>query len=84
LRTRLPRWSSLSPPGWSAKTTSSGAVYYENHVTKTTSWQRPVAPAVVDQPPAPQTRPASVGAASPYSSTGGVCGAEAPLPPGMK
>ncbi|CAM9899746.1 unnamed protein product [Scytosiphon promiscuus] len=73
------------PPGWSAKTTSSGAVYYENHATKTTSWDRPTwdgpaAPAVIAQPVAPQSRGASIGVASPYSSTGG--GGEAPLPPG--
>ncbi|CAM9880504.1 unnamed protein product, partial [Hapterophycus canaliculatus] len=70
------------PAGWSAKMTSSGAVYYENHATKTTSWERPVAPAVVAQPLAPQTRRATIGAASPYSSTGGVGEGEAPLPPG--
>ncbi|CAN0529660.1 unnamed protein product, partial [Ectocarpus sp. 12 AP-2014] len=33
------------PPGWSAKTTATGTVYYENHVTKITSWERPTAPA---------------------------------------
>ncbi|CAN0528716.1 unnamed protein product, partial [Ectocarpus sp. 12 AP-2014] len=43
------------PPGWSVKTTSSGAVYYENHVTKTTSWERPAAPAPA---PAPAARAA--------------------------
>ncbi|CAM9979906.1 unnamed protein product, partial [Scytosiphon promiscuus] len=32
--------------GWSARTTSSGAVYYMNHVTKETQWERPTAPAV--------------------------------------
>ncbi|CAN0473003.1 unnamed protein product, partial [Scytosiphon promiscuus] len=48
----LPRRLSPLPQGWSAKTTSSGAVYYENHATKTTSWDRPAwdrpaAPAVI-------------------------------------
>ncbi|CAN0543119.1 unnamed protein product, partial [Ectocarpus sp. 12 AP-2014] len=33
------------PSGWSAKTTATGKVYYENHVTKKTSWERPTAPA---------------------------------------
>ncbi|CAM9205097.1 unnamed protein product [Ectocarpus fasciculatus] len=35
---------------WSVKTTSSGQVYYENHVTKTTQWERPVAPAAATVP----------------------------------
>eukprot|EP00752_Nemacystus_decipiens_P006030 g5445.t1 len=33
------------PPGWTAKATSAGKVYYENHITKSTTWDRPVAPA---------------------------------------
>ncbi|CAN0318904.1 unnamed protein product, partial [Ectocarpus sp. 4 AP-2014] len=27
--------------GWSAKTTLAGSVYYVNHLTKTTTWERP-------------------------------------------
>ncbi|CAN0546150.1 unnamed protein product, partial [Ectocarpus sp. 12 AP-2014] len=67
--------------GWSAKTTSTGSVYYENHATKTTTWDRPKAPAAA----APSHSGAPVGGASvgPYSSSGGgVGGVEEPLPPG--
>lgn len=39
--------------GWAAKTTSSGAVYYENHILKSTAWERPVAPAA---PPAGESQ----------------------------
>ncbi|CAM9261639.1 unnamed protein product [Pylaiella littoralis] len=70
------------PPGWSAKTTSSGKTYYENHDTKSTSWERPLAPTALTS--GPSHGRASSGAASPYSSVGGssVGGAEEPLPPG--
>lgn len=43
----------LGTAGWAAKTTSSGAVYFENRVAKTTTWDRPVAPAAAPQPEAP-------------------------------
>ena len=60
--------------GWSAKTTADGKTYYENHVTKSTAWDRPVAPVA-----------GSVNAASVASSVGsGVSVGEAPLPPGTK
>lgn len=49
--------------GWSEKTTSSGATYYENHVTKSTTWERPAAPvaAPVFVPQAAATSGGSVG-----------------------
>ncbi|CAM9271438.1 unnamed protein product [Ectocarpus sp. 12 AP-2014] len=70
------------PAGWSAKTTSTGAVYYENHLTKTTTWMRPA------PDPAPAAAPlhhgdsVGGGAVGPYSSGGGVGRLEAPLPAG--
>ncbi|CAN0103355.1 unnamed protein product, partial [Ectocarpus fasciculatus] len=59
------------PPGWSAKTTATGNVYYENHVTKTTSWERPAAPA---GPVAHASPPASLppGWSAKTTSTGAV------------
>lgn len=48
---RLSRTHVLGSPvgtaGWSAKTTADGTTYYENHATKSTTWDRPVAPAAV-------------------------------------
>lgn len=37
---------SMSLAGWMKKTTGAGRVYYINQMTKTTSWDRPVAPPV--------------------------------------
>lgn len=37
------------PEGWEERRTSSGRVYYVNHVTKTTQWERPTLPAIAAQ-----------------------------------
>ena len=37
------------PEGWEERRTSSGRVYYVNHVTKTTQWERPTLPAIATQ-----------------------------------
>ena len=66
--------------GWSAKTTADGTTYYENHATKSTTWDRPVAPAA---PPQAPIHRGSGTAASVTSSVGsGVSVGETPLPPG--
>jgi len=68
--------------GWSAKTTAAGATFYENHITKSTTWDRPVAPATFPET-VPANRSQASGGASVNSSVGsGVSAAEAPLPPG--
>lgn len=51
----------LPKAGWEQKKAPDGEVYYVNHTTKVTSWERPVAAAVKDSspvtspPPAPAT-----------------------------
>ena len=37
------------PEGWEERGTSSGRIYYVNHVTKTTQWERPTVPAIAAQ-----------------------------------
>lgn len=67
---------------WSAKTTSTGDIYYENHATKGTTWERPVAPAA-PQAAASSHRRGSGSVASVNSSVGSISVGEAPLPPGI-
>lgn len=38
-------------PGWEQKWTASGELYYVNHSTRTTSWERPLGSSVVVSPP---------------------------------
>lgn len=40
------------PEGWEERKTSNGRVYFVNHVTKSTQWDRPTAPANQSQPTA--------------------------------
>lgn len=46
------------PEGWEERKTANGRVYYVNHVTKSTQWDRPTQNANVAAPlPAPQQQP---------------------------
>lgn len=63
--------------GWSTQTTSTGEVYYANHVDRSTSWERPTAAGAG----------AGADAAGRVGSTGDATPAvdgEQPLPPGMR
>ena len=39
------------PAGWDQRDAGDGRMYYENHFTKTTQWERPTAPAQATPPP---------------------------------
>ncbi|CAN0072955.1 unnamed protein product, partial [Sphacelaria rigidula] len=80
------------PEGWKRKTTKDGKVYYVNTVDKTTSWERPTAPATSFPSSSGSVehgrRPSSSGGVKPQSSvpaTGNPgSAAESPLPEGWK
>ena len=39
--------SELLPPGWESKVLSNGRIYYVDHNTRTTTWERPPVEAIV-------------------------------------
>lgn len=47
------------PEGWEERKTPNGRVYYVNHVTKSTQWERPTAPATL--PPTEDATPSPNG-----------------------
>jgi len=76
------RFSWFPLTGWTANTTPSGRTFYENHLTKSTTWERPTAPAAKE---VPLQRNVSFGPTPASSAAGGgsvSTGGQAPLPPG--
>ncbi|CAN0462793.1 unnamed protein product, partial [Scytosiphon promiscuus] len=39
------------PAGWSPRKSKTGHVFYINHVSKTTTWTRPITPRAPPSPP---------------------------------
>lgn len=62
----VPVSSEVLPEGWEERKTSNGRVYFVNHVTKSTQWDRPTAPA--SQPQQTAQKPQQQSTQSPSQS----------------